>query len=90
MKRESMPKLGARLFDFDKELLTTIGCNDSILFVCPEGLAPMVVDLNQSDSLERSTKSQYSSSPNSVGPSKEIAVARFTQETSGFLTNPLP
>jgi hypothetical protein len=48
-----------KTFDFDKELLTTIGCNDSLLFICPEGLAPMVVDQKQSDSvrkLERSHK----------------------------------
>jgi ABC-type transport system involved in multi-copper enzyme maturation permease subunit len=42
-----------KTFDFDKELLTTIGCNDSLLFICPEGLAPMVVDQKQSDSVRK-------------------------------------
>jgi ABC-type transport system involved in multi-copper enzyme maturation permease subunit len=42
-----------KTFDFDKELVTTVGCNDSLLFICPEGLTPIVVDLKQSDSIRK-------------------------------------
>ena len=40
-----------KTFEFEKELLTTIGCSDSLAFVCPEGLAPLLVDLTQPESI---------------------------------------
>lgn len=38
-------------FDFEKELLTVVGCSDSVVFICPEGLVPMAVEIDQPDSL---------------------------------------
>lgn len=69
-----------KTFDFDKELLATIGCNDSILFVCPEGLAPMVVDLNQSDSVRTLDKIGNTRVRQILnGPSKEIALLDYAR-----------
>lgn len=70
-----------KTFDFEKELLTTVGCNDSLLFVCPEGRAPMVVDLKQADSVREITeigKTRVRQILN--GPSDEIVLLDYDKK----------